>query len=269
MSTFFDAVILGALQGVTEFLPVSSSGHLVLIKHVIGNQVLDSVLFDIGLHLATTVAIVAYFWKDILNLIEAFFKMMIGSGDAVPKVDRVLIYSIVLGTIPAGFIGFFFASMIEENLRYNGTVAIALLAGSLLFYFAEKCGKQDTELTIKKGVGVGFFQILALMPGFSRSGATISGGLILGLTREQAARFSFLLSIPVILGAGLKAFFDITRDGVTQDLLIATAVGSVTAIVVGFYAIKFLMKFVKTHTLMPFVWYRVALAVVILATLWV
>jgi undecaprenyl-diphosphatase len=258
------AILLGAVQGVTEFLPISSSGHLVILKEFFDVEILNTLLFDISVHVATAFAIVVYFWRDIIDLIEDFFKLITGMGSGISKENKILIIAIIIGTIPAGLLGYMFDDYIEQTLHSSVYVALALLAGSALFILAEMVTKQDKELTIKNGFLIGVFQVLALMPGFSRSGSTISGGLMLGLKREAAARFSFLLSLPIFAGAGLKAVLDAGEVGVSSQLVLVTIAGSISAFVVGFYAIRFLMKYLKNNSLIPFVWYRVILAIVIL-----
>ena len=257
------AILLGAVQGVTEFLPISSSGHLVVLKDFFAIEIIDTLIFDIAVHVATALAIVVYFWRDITDLVEDFFRLITGMG-SVTSENKTLILAIIVGILPAGFLGFLFDDYIEQTFHNTSYVALALLAGSALFIFAEQMVKKSKDLSVKKGFWIGMFQVLALLPGFSRSGSTIAGGMILGLKRESAARFSFLLSLPIFAGAGLKAFLDATEVGVSHDLISMTIAGSVSAFVVGYFSIKFLMKFLKNNSLMPFVWYRIALAILIL-----
>lgn len=251
--TIFEALIFGVVQGLTEFLPVSSSGHLVVLHHFFGNGGGD-VSFDVMLHLATLLAVVVYFRKDIEHILRVLRCMV--TRQHVEEREKKLIYALILGTIPAGLLGALFASPIESMFRSTASVAAALIFGSIIFVVAERVSKRNKEITEKRGFLVGCFQALALIPGISRSGATISGGLILGFTREEAVRFSFLLSVPIILGAGLVEILG------GSALILGTPVifGAVAAFLSGLWAISFLVKFLKGHTLMPFVWYRVVLA---------
>ena len=185
MESTIIGLILGFVQGLTEFLPVSSSGHLILARDIFNLSVSNGLFFDVMLHLATGLAVVVYFRNDLKQMI---FR---------PKENQTLWLAIILGTIPAMVFGLFF----NENLRDPYIVALALIGGSILFFVAEKFATQDRMLTYGKGAGVGLFQALALIPGVSRSGATISGGLLLGMKRDESAKFSFLLGLPVIFGA--------------------------------------------------------------------
>ena len=248
------AIILGAIQGITEFLPISSSGHLVLIREVLGFKTVGSLSFDAVLQLATTLAVIVYFWKDLITIVRV--------RDVK---NKILIWAIVVGTIPAVILGFIFEQKIDSVFRNAHTVAWALIAGSVLFFIAEKYGakKQDfpKELSVTRGFLVGCFQMLALIPGMSRSGSTISGGLLTGMKREEVVRFSFLLSVPILLGSGLKKLFDLGSTGSIDASLI---VGSLAAFVVGLASIHFLIKYLRKHTLNVFIVYRVLLAVVVL-----
>jgi len=252
----FLSIVLGAVQGATEFLPISSSGHLILVRDVLGLEIAGTLAYDAVLQLATALAVLIYFRKDFVQLIYAFFAVL--SGKEIEKSIKVLLYAIILGTIPAVFLGLLLQDYMDSTFRSAGFVVCTLLLGSLLFYIAEKVAKQNEYLTPKKGLWIGFFQALALFPGTSRSGATISGGLILGLTREQAARFSFLLSFPIIFGSGLVKLFGLSGEAVAIDasLFIAT----VTSFFVGLAAIHYLLMYLKNHTLSLFIWYRVVLA---------
>lgn len=258
------AFILGVIQGVTEFLPVSSSGHLILVRDVLGLPVAGGLAFDAVLHLATALAVLIYFWRDAVS----FLAVMKERG------PRVLLGAIVLGTLPAVVVGLFFGDAIESTLRSSLVVAGALLAGSLLFLIAERfyaasitAGRGYEPVTPKKGFIVGLFQTLALIPGLSRSGASISGGLLLGFSRETATRFAFLLSFPILFGVGLSKFFEIGSGGLLASWGFPLFVGSLAAFATGLASIHFMIRFLKTHTLYPFVVYRVILAVIVLVAM--
>ncbi len=264
---FFDALILGILQGVTEFLPVSSSGHLILMREWLSLTPENGLLFDVLLHFATALAVIVYFRKDIIELVQTFFKKTTWQKEVLPEhaKTRILFWGIVLGSVPAAFLGYVFESYIEESLRSPSVVVGSLIAGSLLFILAERLYSGREALSIKKGGVIGLFQSLALIPGFSRSGATISGGLILGMSREQATRFAFLLSLPVLLGAGGLKVLELISVGVSASALVSIFIGAIAAFIVGLGAIHFMIRFLRTHTLWPFVVYRLLLAAVVLS----
>lgn len=243
-----EASLLGLVQGLTEFIPVSSSGHLILAREFFGFSGQNGLAFDAVLQLATGLAVISYFIKDMPKILK----------------DKTLQWALVLGTLPAVFLGLYLHSYMESSFRSAHFVAWSLLAGSLLMYLADRFGEQNKELSVRRGLGIGFFQALALFPGFSRSGGTISGGLFLGLTREMATRFSFLLSVPIILGSGAKEFLSLNQSGAIDGLGIPLLIGSITAFISGVIAIHFLINYLKTHSLKPFIWYRVILAVAIL-----
>jgi undecaprenyl-diphosphatase len=248
----FSAIVLGAVQGITEFVPVSSTGHLILVRDALGLSGENGLAFDAVLHLATALAVIVYFRADIWRLVSC------------PRDYRVLWYALILGTIPAALIGFFFQDTVETILRSPAVVVTALLGGSALFVLAERLGRRDAVLSPEKGFWIGLYQATALMPGMSRSGASISGGLLLGLSREEATRFAFLLSFPIILGAGGLKFLELARSGFAGGLGIELVVGSVVAFALGLAAIHFMIRFLKKHTLYGFAVYRVVLALLVL-----
>ena len=264
----FSSIILGIIQGLTEFLPVSSSGHLVIFRDILGWHTSSDLSFDAILQLATAFAIIVYFWKDIFKLIKSFFNII--SKKAVEEKDRIMIFAIIIGTIPAVIAGIFLEKYMETTFRSSLLVAFVLIAGSIVMYFAEKFSTHTSgqakgkELSIRKGLYIGLFQCLALVPGFSRSGATISGGLFSGLNREEAARFSFLLSIPIVLGSGLKKTTEIYSSGQLSTDGIYILIGAITAFLVGLLAIRFLLNFLKKHSLKIFIYYRIILAILII-----
>jgi undecaprenyl-diphosphatase len=258
----FNSIVLGIVQGLTEFLPISSSGHLILFRDILGWHTSSDLSFDAILQLATAFAIIVYFWKDIFRLINSFFKIIIKKE--TEEKDKIIIFAIIIGTIPAVIVGIFLEKYMETIFRNSLLVAFVLIIGSIVMYLAEKFSKKDKELTVKKGFYIGLFQCLALVPGFSRSGATISGGLFSGLTREESARFSFLLSIPIILGSGLKKVFELWSTGQLLNNGFLLFIGAITAFIVGLFAIKFLLNFLKKYSLKVFIYYRIILAILII-----
>jgi undecaprenyl-diphosphatase len=252
--SFFDATILGIIQGITEFLPISSSAHLIIVRDFFKITSENSLAFDAVLQLATTLAVILYFFKDLVAIFN--FK----------NKNFKLLYSLIIATIPAVIFGMLFEDFIDQYFRSMQAIVFGLVIGSVLFFVAESYAARITlenkkSFSLKSSLYVGLFQILAFIPGFSRSGSTISGGLILGINREEAVRFSFLLSIPILLGSGLKKLFDL---GSTSSIDSSLILASVVAFVVGLLSIHFLIKFLRNHTLVSFAVYRLALAVLIL-----
>lgn len=246
-----ESVILGLIQGVTEFLPISSSGHLIIARKLFGLALEQSLAFDIFLHLATLLAIVVCFFGDL------------------KRISGKLAYALVLGTIPAGLVGYFYGGVLEQIVRKPEYVAFALIAGSIVFFFADQIPKSEEgekKVNPLKGLFIGLFQMFALIPGVSRSGITISGGLFFGLSREEAIKFAFLLGIPVIAGAALKTILDLPSNFLTFELLnFSTIIGFLSALLSGIWAVKFLVRYLSRHSFAPFIVYRVLLALAILA----
>lgn len=259
--------LLGLIQGLTEFLPVSSTGHLILARELFGFGDALGLAEDAVLHLATALAVVVYFWKDLVRL-------FMGSVEALRTRQRTpeltMSVALLLATIPAVVAGLFFESSIASVLRGSAVVAGGLVVGSLVFVGAEYFGKNITSkktLTVRGAVGIGLFQALALIPGMSRSGMVISGGLFLGLSRFEAARFGFLLSFPIILGAGILKLYELLQSGALVSVGVPLFWGAIVAFASGMLAIHTLLRFVRTHSLMPFVVYRLLLALVIVVSL--
>lgn len=262
--TIFEAIILGFVQGITEFLPISSTGHLILARTLFGVEAGDALAFDAILHLATAGAVLLYFSNDIWLLTQTVLRKL--GRLPVNLKDEILIYALLVGTIPAVVLGLFLESFMESTFRSPLLVALVLVAGSVLFMVAEwkyLHEPRQGEMSTKTGFKIGLFQSLALIPGMSRSGASIAGGMLLGFTRTDAARFAFLLAIPVMLGAGGKKLLELISSDTTVQWLMVGA-GAVTAFITGLFAIHFMISFVRTHTLWPFIWYRIILAAFVL-----
>lgn len=260
--SLFEGILLGLVQGLTEFIPVSSSGHLIVIHHFFG-VAKEDLAIDAVLQLATVLAVFLYFRSDVWNLLVTFIKLI--SGKSVEARDRNVLFAIILGTIPAVVLGLVLESYMESFFRSTTLVALTLILGSVLMYHADTADVKAEILTPQKGLVIGFFQSLALIPGISRSGSTISGGLLSGLQREEATRFSFLLSFPIILGSGLKKLFDLSvaHEAVSFPLGVSFIVSFLTGLV----CIHFLIKYLRSHSLRVFIWYRVVLAVLLLILL--
>jgi undecaprenyl-diphosphatase len=259
-----DAILLGVVQGVTEFLPISSSGHLVLVRDWFSIDTTNGLAIDAVLHFATTAAVVIYFWSDLMVLIGSVFRKL--SRLPVNQKDITLFYALAIGTVPAALLGLLLDGIISTHLQAPLIVAGVLFFASIFFMYAEWryfLRPLRGEVTTKNGLLVGLFQALALLPGFSRSGATIAGGMLLGLSRYEATRFSFLLAIPITLGAGGKKFIDLLGTN-GEVAWLPIYIGAGFAFFTAFIVIHYFLKFIRRHTLWPFVWYGVFLSALVL-----
>ncbi|MDP9245550.1 MAG: undecaprenyl-diphosphate phosphatase [Chloroflexota bacterium] len=260
MTDQFAAVILGLVQGLTEFLPVSSTAHLILVSNALK---LDpekfGLSFDVALHLGTALAVLLYFAGTWIGLV----------GDVLHGRWRLPLV-VVVGTIPAALAGVLFESAVSTTLRGMVFIVIGLLVGSAIFLLAERLGSRMRHLdrvTVGDALIIGAAQAIALVPGISRSGITISAGLFRGLERADATRLAFLLATPVILGAGVKTLLDARKlAGLTAQLDVV-ALGFVVSFVSGLAAVAFMVRYLRAHSLNIFVAYRVLLAIVIIAAL--
>jgi undecaprenyl-diphosphatase len=273
METVFQAGIIGLIQGLTEFIPVSSSAHLEIVPWMFGwdeDGIVGTLAFDVFLHLGTLVALVVYFFRDWLRYIGAWFASVrerrIGADH-----DRRTAWLLVLATIPAVVIGFLLEGFIAEAFHCDDNaarlaIAAFLVIGGALLYAADRFGRRVREMddiSASAAVWIGFTQALALFPGISRSGATLTAGLALGLKREAAARFSFLLAAPITLGAGLYGSRSLFDEPLTQTEWLAIAVGFGAAAIAGLAAIGFLLAWLRRRSVAVFSLYRVGFAVVI------
>ncbi len=259
-----EAIILGIVQGFTEFLPISSSAHLIVLPWMFGWQgtLVDSLNFDVALHAGTLVAILAFFWKDWYDLLRKFFS---GLGDGSWKTgEGRLVWFIVLATIPAGILGVKYEHVVEENFRNPLLIAGALIVFSIVMGAVDRFSARNKgieKLSLGHAIFIGCCQALALVPGVSRSGSTITAGLVAGYKREDAARFSFLLSTPVIAGA---AVLKLHKLHLAPGEALPFVVGVVSSALVGYFCIKFLLSYLNRHSLGLFVGYRVAFAALVL-----
>lgn len=267
MIEFLQAALLGVVQGLTEFLPVSSSGHLLLGQYFLGlDQDRFGLAFDVALHLGTLVAVVVFFWRDLLRLALAFIRSFTPARNLRSDPYQRLAYLIICSTVPAAFIGFFFEDIIATVLRNPWIVVVNFVLVGILFIVAEAVGKRNSpadSLSFGQAIFVGVAQAAALVPGVSRSGATITLGLFLGLRREEAARYSFLMSVPIIAGAGTLQLGEVVSQGMNASQMLVFAVGFVSSGVVGYLAIRFFIGFVANHSLRAFAYYRFGLAALV------
>jgi undecaprenyl-diphosphatase len=250
--SIIEAVVLGVVQGLTEFIPVSSSGHLIAGHELFGTT--DSTLvFDVALHIGTLLALLLFFWKDLLSLTQ-----YITAKTKQGRLARI----IVVATLPAAILGYLGSDWIDDNLRRPMTVVITMAIMGLLMLLVEANAKKNKKLedmNMKSGVSVGFAQALALIPGISRSGATITMGMIQGFTRADAAKFSFLLAVPITAGAIVGSLLG-AESGELQGQNSVFAVGIVASLISGLFAIKFLMSFLSKNSLKVFAYYRLIFA---------
>jgi len=265
MDTVFQALVMGIVQGLTEFLPVSSSGHLILVPWLFGwtDPFINSLAFSVMLHVGTLGALLIYFASDWARLVPAGLATIRDrsfQGDP----DRKLAWLLVAATIPAAIAGFFLNDVFEEAVRAPGVVAITLVIGGIVLWLADRLGattKQVDDVTFPLAFGIGVAQAIALVPGISRSGISISAGRFAGLDRASAARFSFLMATPVTAGAALLELRKLIGGEAGVDVSIAPLlVGLVAAFLSGLLAIRVLLDYVRTHSFDIFVIYRFVLA---------
>lgn len=272
MDLSIQALIMGLVQGLTEFLPVSSSGHLVLVPWLFGwtDPFINSVAFTVVLHMGTLVALLAFFWRDWVTLIPAGLAAI---RDRSLKGDpnRKMAFLLVVATIPAVLVGPIFESKLEDLVREPARIALMLCVGAAILWLADRWGskqRDETSLTFRESLGIGVAQVIALVPGISRSGISISAGLFLGLNREAAARFSFLMATPVIGGAGIwEARKFLTNEAGPSPEMNVIVIGFVAALIAGFLAVRFMLEFLKRQPLTGFVVYRVVAAIVVFVVL--
>lgn len=264
----FEAILLGIIQGLTEFLPISSSAHLRITSELLGIGDAGAAFTAIT-QLGTEAAVVVFFWRDITRIIGRWFRSLTGS---VPRKDpdAMMGWWIILGTIPIVVLGLVFQDQIETTLRSLWITAIMLIVFGILLGIADKLGRKEREikdLTWKRGLGYGLAQSLALIPGVSRSGGTITAGLMMGYTREAAARYSFLLAIPAVFGSGFFQLFKAIKSPTDTTPMGLTLLATVVAFVIALVVIGWFLKYISKRSFMPFVIYRVLLGVVIMVLL--
>ena len=273
-----DAIILGIVQGLTEFLPISSSAHLRIVGELIGTGADPGAAFTAIIQLGTEAAVLIYFWPDITRIIAAWFKALFRR---IPWSDpnARLGWFIIIGSVPIVVLGILFQNQIETTLRSLWILAITLIVFGILLGIADALGGKERrlrDLTWPHAIIFGFAQALALIPGVSRSGGTITAGRFLGYERPAAARYSFLLAIPAVFGSGLYELYKVVAHPCVQGTTgcapevfgpVETLVATVVAGVVGFGVIHFFLRYISTHSFLPFVIYRVLLGTTIIVLL--
>ena len=262
------AVVLGIVQGLTEFLPVSSSGHLIVVPELLGwdDPFIESLAFSVMLHVATLLALLVYFRSDWLRLIPAGLATL-RDRSFRDDPDRRLAWLLAASTVPAVIVGVLFNEVIENAFREPRIVAMTLVAGAVVLWVADRLGSRTrpiSGLTFPMAIGIGAAQALALVPGVSRSGISISAGLFAGLDREAAARFAFLMATPITAGAGIWELRAILAGEAGVELpLVPLLAGMVASLLAGLVAISVLMRYLRSHGVGVFVAYRLALAALI------
>jgi undecaprenyl-diphosphatase len=269
MDIVLQALVMGIVQGLTEFVPISSSGHLIVVPYLAGwtDPFLTSLAFSVMLHLGTLVALLIYFRAEWARLVPAGLAAIRDRSLAGDE-DRRLAWLLVATTIPAAVVGLLFGDVIESTVRSVQLVAVMLIVGGLLMWFADRFGARSRgieDVTFPIATGIGVAQALALIPGVSRSGVTISAGRLVGMDREPAARFAFLMATPVTFGAGLLEVTKlVTGDAGVGVSIVPLVVGMVAALVSGLLAIHFMLGYLRRRSLNVFVVYRFVLAAIVL-----
>ncbi|MDK2894330.1 MAG: undecaprenyl-diphosphatase [Moorella sp. (in: firmicutes)] len=256
---YIQAIVLGLVQGLGEFLPISSSAHLVLLPWFF-RWPDPGLTFDVALHLGTLIAVVAYFWRDLIELVVC--------GLFQPRsLDGRLFWYLVVASIPGAIFGYLLEDQAATVFRSPQLIALTLTLMGIGLWWADRVGRktrQMDDITLADSIIVGISQALAIIPGVSRSGITMSAGLLTGMQRETAARFSFLMSVPIIAGAALLQLKELTLAAINLPFIL----GVLTAAVVGFLAIKFLLQYLRHGSYLLFTWYRICLAALVVAVLW-
>ncbi|MDJ0315737.1 undecaprenyl-diphosphate phosphatase [Arthrobacter antibioticus] len=265
---WFEAAFLGLIQGLTEFLPISSSAHLFVVGKFLPSGADPGAAFTAVSQLGTETAVLVYFWRDIVRIIKAWWGSLRGRVPGTDP-DVRMGWLVILGSLPIVILGVLFQSHIESTLRNLWLVATTLIVFGLILAVADTVARQNRELkdlSYKHGIIYGFAQALALIPGVSRSGGTITAGLLMGYTRESAARYSFLLAIPAVFGSGFYELYKIMSGHQSADGPFGigeTALATVIAFVVGYFIIGWFLKFISTKSFRPFVWYRIGLGLLL------
>ncbi len=258
-----EALLLGIVQGLTEFLPISSSGHLILVPWLQDYTFLQdhetfNKTFDVALHAGTLIAAIGYFRQEVVNFTRAFFASLRKRG--IDSVDERLAWAIAIGTVPAVIAGGLGSSFIEDHLGDPWMIGILLIVFALALGDADRRPEARAleNVRLRDGLYIGIAQVIALAPGASRSGITITAARYLGLDRDSAARISFLLLIPAVFGATVFSAYKAIHDGLPDGVVGPIIVGTIASAVSGYLAIAWLLRLVRTHSYMPFVYYRLA-----------
>jgi undecaprenyl-diphosphatase len=265
--TILQSIILGIIQGLTEFLPVSSSAHLVIFPYIFNWEypAQDAFIFDVLVQMGTLIAVIVYFWKDLYKIIFSVLQS-ISHRNLLFDQDSILGWMIFLSTIPAVIFGLILADVVERAFDSPRMTATFLLVTATFLILAERIGKRSRNMNSINWVDsliIGLFQALALFPGISRSGSTITGGMLRNLDRQSSARFSFLMSVPVMIAAGTLAVVDLFQMSNSFEQIPILVVGLITSAIVGYLAIRWLLSYLTSHTLYVFAGYCIVLSAVV------
>ncbi len=267
--TILQAIVLGITQGVTEFAPVSSSGHLILVPWLFGWSILNdpnfNKTFDVALHVGTLLGALVYFRRDVARYLVAWIRSI--RARSIATTDERLAWALVIGTIPGGLAGALLEDVIQEKLGQPITIAVMLAVFGVVLVVVDRIAgvrRGVEDLTVRDGLVLGIAQAIALQPGVSRSGVTITAGRAMGLDRAGAARFSFLLSMPIIAGAGVFKGLDLVQAGMPAGMAGPFLWGTLSSAVSGFLVIAFLLSYLRKHDFAVFLWYRLAVAALVI-----
>jgi len=253
------AIILALIQGITEFLPISSSAHLVLPSHLLGWSD-QGLAFDTAVHLGSLIALITFFWRDLVRLIVAGSSQILGNSSE----DGRFAVNLLIASLPIIPVGFFARFLTETELRNLEVIAVTTILFALVLWYADWLKREESQiLTLNRALMIGIAQCLALIPGTSRSGITMTAALLIGFSRTDAARISFLISIPAILGAAALKLFDLITQSITTDWL-AVAIGTLVSGISAHLCIRFLLGFIEHIGFLPFVIYRLILGIVLI-----
>jgi len=266
--SILQVIILATVQGLTEFLPISSSAHLALAPWLLGWED-PGLAFDIALHLGTLASVLIYFFRDWLQVIAQAFGIGLPGGDGELAKNRTLLWMLAVASLPIGFFGFLFNKQAETTWRSPYIIGTMLILVGILMALAERAGKQTRDIggvNFLDSIVIGFSQALAIVPGTSRSGITITTGLFRDLNRESAARFSFLLSTPAIAAAAAKSLYDLLKHGgLTPDVRLQFVTGIVVSALTGCLVIGFFLKYLRNNSLKFFIYYRIVFGIIVIA----
>jgi len=266
--TPFQSIILGIIQGITEFLPVSSSAHLIIVPYFLNWDIntQEAFIFDVLVQVATLLAVIIYFWRDLIQIIKHFFIGIISLKPFSDPLSR-LAWFLIIGTLPAVIFGLLVKDWVEQAFASAIFTGIALIINSIVLTLAEMIGKRNRvieKMSPIDAIWIGIAQALAIFPGISRSGSTIAGGMAVNLERPAAARFSFLLSIPALIGAGMIASLDLLKIPGSSTILINFIPGFITAGIVGYFVIRWLLRYLTNHPLYIFSIYCFFMGIIVL-----
>lgn len=265
METFIQPIAYGLIQGLGEFLPISSTAHLILLPYFFGWKD-PGLAFDIALHLGTLVAVLAFFWRDWLNIFQNTIINLKMNGRGFYKKD--LLFFLVVATIPGAIAGILLEKQVETVFRSPILISLTLIIMGAILYWADKimtAGKELTEISLKDSLIIGLSQVLAIIPGVSRSGITITSGLFRNLNKISTARFSFLLSTPIIMGAAVLKIPQLLKAGINFQIILAVLVSAIS----GYLAIKYMLKFLEKFSYKIFFWYRLILGLIIILSVFI